>query len=167
MECKFKADLPYPDFQSGKNINDIKLLMPVYSGRDGETTAIMSYIYYSYVTKQQYPELSYCLEKIAITEMHHHELLGTAIVILGGTPYIGGNYSYWQGSYVNYTKDITSMLRGAILGEKQAIMDYRNVYVKTSTQAVKELVERIIADEEVHIETLTELLKIYSSVGAG
>lgn len=166
MDCKTRADLPYPEVTpSERDINEIKLLMPVYGGRESETTAVMNYIYYSYVSKEKYPELSKCFECIGITEMKHHELLGTAVAALGGTPYIGGNYNYWQGNYVNYAKDPVLMIKTAINAEKQAISDYKTVVARSRNDEVKEMIKRIIIDEELHIEILTELLNTYSSSG--
>lgn len=164
MECLCKADLPYPKIDiKVKNRNEVNLLMPVYGGRESETTAIFSYIYGHYVTGDIEGDLSDCLLNIAITEMHHHDLLGEAIFDLGGTPYIGGNYNYWQGGYVNYEKDPIRIIKNAIAAEKQAIHDYRIVISRTSMPEIKLLIERIILDEQIHIETLNRLLEIYSS----
>lgn len=164
MECLCRADLPYPAVETGGRYpNEVKLLMPVYGGRESETTAILNYVYYAYVSKIRYPELSECFEKIAVVEMRHHELLGNAVAVLGGTPYIGGNYNYWQGNFVNYAKEPVMMLKNSIYAEKQAISDYKNVVSKTKLSEVKAMVERIIMDEELHVATLTELLKTYSA----
>lgn len=164
MECICKADLPYPEPEiTEKSLYEVKLLMPAYAGRESETTAIFSYIYGHYVTIGLKGELSDCLEKIAISEMRHHDILGKAIVQLGGTPYIGGNYSYWQGGYVNYVKDPVAILKNAIASEKQAIHDYETIAARTRMKEIKILIERIILDERVHVATLTKLLEYYSS----
>lgn len=164
MNFKFQADLPYPKVViTEKNRNEVKLLMPVYSGRESEATAIFSYIYGHYVTGDVSGDLSDCLKGIAIAEMRHHALLGETIFYLGGTPYIGGNYNYWQGSYVNYEKDPVRIIKNALSAEKQAIRDYKIVVSRTSVADIKLLIERIILDEEVHIGILTELLETYSS----
>ncbi len=159
---RFMADLPYPTVEgTGRNVAEINLLMPVYGGRDSETTACLNYVYYSYVTKEKHPDLSECMEGIGIVEMKHHELLGVAIVKMGGTPYVGGRYNYWQGNYVNYAKDPALIIRNAIYGEKQAISDYRSVASKTGSPSIKNLVDRIIADEEIHLNILNELKEKY------
>ena len=104
MDYLYKADLPYVEVEkSVKSPFEVRLLMPVYGGKGSETTAIMGYIFQSYALADKEPEISKCLEQIAISEMRHHDLIGTAIVRLGGIPYIGDNRGYWQGGYVNYT----------------------------------------------------------------
>ena len=55
------------------------------------------------------------------------------------------------------------MLKNSIYAEKQAISDYKNVVAKTKLSEVKAMVERIIMDEELHVVTLTKLLKTYSA----
>lgn len=157
--CKFKADLPYPDTKiTTQSMYEIRLLMPVYGGRESETTAIMTYAYQSYVLKEKYPEIADCLLHIGITEMEHHEMLGLAITMLGGTPYIGGNHSYWQGSYANYSKDLKIILQNDIADEKKAVRDYKEVISTTKMPEIVTMVERIIEDELVHIKTLTSIL---------
>ncbi len=163
MNIKFQAELPYPKVViTEKNPQEVKLLMPVYSGRESEATAIFSYIYGHYVTSGVSGDLSDCLKRFAIVEMHHHALLGEAIFDLGGTPYIGGNYNYWQGSYVNYAKEPIAIIKNAIEREKQAVKGYKSVAARTTVPDIKLLIERIILDEEVHIASLTELLEAYS-----
>lgn len=156
--CKYKADLPYPDTKiTTQSMYEIRLLMPVYGGRESETTAVMNYIYQSYVLADSYPEIADCLLHIGMTEMEHHEMLGRAITMLGGTPYIGGNHSYWQGSYSNYSKDLKTILQNDINEEKQAIRDYKDIINTTKMPEIVTMVERIIEDELVHIQTLTAL----------
>lgn len=159
INCKVKSDTPYPDTKIGiHSMHEVRLLMPVYGGRESETTAVMNYIYQSYVLGDKYPEIADCLLHIGITEMEHHEMLGRAISMLGGTPYIGGNYSYWQGSYANYSKDVKTILQNDIADEKIAIRDYKEVISATKLAEIVTMVERIIEDELVHIETLTALI---------
>ncbi len=159
INCKFKADLPYPDtIIKTQSIYEIRLLMPVYGGRESETTAIFNYIFQSYVLKDKYPHIADCLLHIGITEMEHHEMLGRTIAMLGGTPYIGGNHSYWQGSYANYAKELKTILQNDIAEEKQAIRDYKDIIHTSKMPEIVMMIERIIEDEKVHIQTLKALL---------
>lgn len=160
INCKSKADLPYPDTKiTTQSMYEIRLLMPVYGGRESEMTAIMNYVYQGYVLGGKYPEIADCLLHIGMTEMEHHEMLGNAITMLGGTPYIGGNHSYWQGSYVNYSKDLKTILQNDIADEKQAVRDYKDIIATTKMPEIVTMVQRIIEDELVHIETLTAILQ--------
>lgn len=158
MDCLCKADLPYVEVEkSVKSPFEVRLLMPVYGGKGSETTAIMGYIFQSYALADKEPEISKCLEQIAISEMRHHDLIGTAIVRLGGIPYIGDNRGYWQGGYVNYTLNVKDMIDADIAGEKSAITAYKDVIKFSKNEEVKAMIARIIKDEEIHIETLESI----------
>lgn len=159
MECLYKSDLPYPEVEAVRSPFEVRLLMPVYGGKTSETTAIMGYIFQSYVLGDKEPEISKCLEKIAISEMRHHDMLGTAIVRLGGVPYIGDTRGFWQGGFVNYTLNPKEMIQGDINGEKEAIRGYKDVIRLSKNDDVKALIARIVMDEEVHIETLESILR--------
>ena len=158
MDYLYKADLPYVEVEkSVKSPFEVRLLMPVYGGKGSETTAIMGYIFQSYALADKEPEISKCLEQIAISEMRHHDLLGTSIVRLGGVPYIGDNRGYWQGGYVNYTLNVKEMIDADIAGEKSAITAYKDVIKFSKNEEVKAMIARIIKDEEIHIETLESI----------
>lgn len=156
---KFASELPYPEIEVEQNIADSKLLMPNYGGTGGELTAILTYVFQSYVSPK-YPEISNVISHIARVEMHHHELLGTTIYKLGGYPVMGAR-TYWNGSFVNYTLDPKKYLQQNIVAEEAAILNYERTILNLSTESVKMLLERIILDEEMHIKIFKELLSAF------
>lgn len=153
----FASELPYPEITPSSNLHDAKLLMPDYSGQNGELTAILTYGYQSYISWQN-AELSKALEEIGIVEMHHHEMLGKAIYKLGGYPVMGGR-NYWNGSYVNYTIEPKRFLENNIVAEETAILNYERTILNINEEQVKLLIERIILDEEMHIKIFKSLLQ--------
>ena len=154
---KFASDLPYPTIDVKGNLAQSKLLMPCYSGSNGELTAILTYCFQSYVTPK-YPDLERALMGVAKTEMLHHRLLGDTIYKLGGYPIMGAR-TYWNGSMVNYTLDPKKFLQQNIAAEEGAIMNYERTILNLDDECVKMLLERIILDEEIHIKIFKELLK--------
>lgn len=159
---EFQSDLPYPDIMPNKNLHDAKLLMPNYSGKEGELTAILLYAYQSYISYND-PKLSKILQEIAVVEMEHHELLGEAICKLGGYPIMAGK-DYWNGSYVNYTTDIVKFLEFNIYSEEVAIRNYEKTILQLEEKQIKNLLERIILDEEIHIKEFKKLLHKYKNM---
>lgn len=152
---EYAAELPYPEIECAENLSDGKLLMPSYGGAAGELTAITTYCFQRYVTRDR--EIADALAGIAKAEMHHHELLGNAIVKLGGYPVMGSR-TYWSGSFVNYTLDPKKFLRENITAEETAILNYERTVLALRTESVKMLLERIILDEELHIKIFKDLL---------
>ncbi len=157
MNLKYASDLPYPEITVCENLQEAKMLLPSYAGTVSELTSILSYAFQSYISQGK-PELRACLEGIARCEMYHHELLGVTITKLGGFPVMGAR-SYWNGSFVNYTIDPKKFLQQNILAEENAIRNYERTILNLSSPQVKTLLERIILDEQVHIEDFHELLK--------
>lgn len=154
------VDLEYPEVEvECESLSDARCLMEDYGGAEGELTAVTTYIYQDYVLGgmgDKYDELAETLMRIAITEMHHHHLLGEAIVKLGGTPVMGGRCKFWNGSMVNYCKDPISMLTNNIKAEKIAIANYKKTMRCVENYSIRELIERIIMDEELHILAFEE-----------
>lgn len=157
MNLKYASDLPYPEIVVDENLQEAKMLMPSYSGVAGELTAILTYAFQSYITLKL-QDVKEVLEKVAQVEMHHHELLGTTITKLGGFPVMGAR-NYWNGSFVNYTLDPKKFLAQNIVAEENAIRNYERTILNITSPQVKTLLERIILDEQVHIEDFKELLK--------
>ncbi len=154
---KFASDLPYPEVEARENLSEAKLLMPSYAGAGSELTAILTYSFQQFISPET-SELSRALSGIARCEMHHFELLGRAIFKLGGYP-IMGSRTYHSGSMVNYTLDPHKYLSQNIAAEEAAIVGYERTVLNLHNESVKLLIERIILDEELHINVFKELLK--------
>ena len=97
--------------------------------------------------------------------MHHLEMLGEIIVLLGGKPGYWINdkkKKYWTGKLVNY--DISSLqtiLTIDIEDEKAAIKQYKDTITKIDDPNINAVIKRIILDEEFHIQLLTTLYSKY------
>lgn len=161
-ELEVKSNLLYPEVEATKNICDAKLLMNDYAGRDSETTAAMQYMYQYYIVDQFDHDIASVLEKIGITEMTHHEMIGKTIVKLGGDPIISGLGPFWNGSFLCYTRQLKSMLLADIAGEETAIRNYTKTAMCVTEKSVADLIYRIILDEEIHIQVLTQILEYIS-----
>ncbi|MCI8729266.1 MAG: rubrerythrin [Clostridia bacterium] len=161
MNCY--SDLPYPKVESdAPNLKDAMIIRETYAGSVSETTAILGYIYDHLILDEIDSDIAAVMKKIAISEMRHLELLGDAIVALGGDPiYYGMRYPF-SGSYVTYRKAVRPILMSRIAGEKSAIRGYRHAIAHLSNESAKALLERIIIDEEIHIDVLEDMLRSIS-----
>ncbi|MEG2322114.1 MAG: manganese catalase family protein [Bacilli bacterium] len=154
------SQLPYPEIKVERtNIEEAKILLYSYAGIVSELTAINQYMYQAFTLNNQYANT---VKKIGIVEMHHLELLGETIAMLGLDPkYITYNFNNeiipWNSNYINYSK--TDILNLNILGEQEAINNYQKTISLISDKYVKSLLERIILDEEIHIKIFKELKK--------
>lgn len=158
----YKSNEPFPNINNLKGTQqDIALLHKAFSSCGSETTAILQYVFQSYVIKDE--DIAKIIENIAMTEMVHHDYLGKAIVKLGGTPYytngFGGDYST---KCVFEGKNIVDMLNQNIKDEESGINYYENIKKQLSSNELVELIDRIILDEIVHVETFNKLLEYVS-----
>lgn len=156
---EYKCNLPYPEVKvEKKNIEYAKMLSNAYAGNISEDTAIHLYMYQSIVLNN---EVSDILEKIAVVEMHHLELLAKAIYLLGLDP-MYKSYTpdkYFNGQYIRYQKDLNDILEINIISEEIAIDNYEKLVNIIDDKYIKELLNRIILDEKVHLEIFKKLKK--------
>lgn len=162
MFSAYRIDAPYPRPEGlERNIRYARILLAAYSGQGSELTAVMQYLYHYQMAERQSQEIADCLRGISIVEMHHFELLGSCINALGLYP----TYSYYQGTrrvrwnagFVNYGRNLRDMLDSDIAAERRAIEDYEHAARCIPEPQIQSLMKRIIQDEALHLEILTEL----------
>ncbi len=160
-----KADLPYPTLDDiGEDYSSLRIISPAYAGREGELTAILQYVYQSIMLDGfGMKAAAKTLEEIAATEMHHLQILGTLIRCLGAPPVFTNcppyPVGYYSSSCVNYTKTPKAMIAVDLCSEKNAVLCYESMIKRLQNERVKEILKRIVADEEVHIKALEELAR--------
>lgn len=165
-KIKCTVDLPFPEIKIDRmSKHDVCCLLEDFGGRASETTAVMQYIYQAYITCEIEGEWHDLFQSIAMAEMQHHKQIGMAISKLGGIPVIGGCRDFWSGFSVDYTRDLCRMIEIDIDGEKAAIMHYKKTIECLENYSCRELIERIIKDEELHLELLCDALKHAKSLG--
>lgn len=152
-----------------KNPEYARLLLADYAGKDGELTASTQYLYQHLITGQTHRQLAKDLIRISISEMHHMERLGKLIVLLGGNPLLRtcpvGGCSFWEGCYVSPTQEVTKFLEENIRGEKAAIANYRQRIRQIQDRYIQAVLERIIQEEEGHIEIFQKYLMHFQGEG--
>lgn len=148
---------PYPEVTGERDLATVALLKEDYAGSGGEITAITQYVFQSgRVTDND----SYAngILQIAISEMMHLDMLGDAIVALGGNPSFDDGKKFWCASNVNYAMSYKDMLKANIAAETGAIASYEKHIKMTKNESVKALLSRIIEDEKLHLKFFEDLL---------
>ena len=165
MNSKIKslceANLPYPEIRvERRNPNYARLLSLAYAGQDSELTAILLYSYGHQVSRGKSPEmLSEALQHISVVEMHHLNILGELITLLGGDPrFCGPNMRVGiNTAMLGYACEPARILRNALAGEEAAVRLYKELIRNICDKYVREILERIILDEESHIKIFREM----------
>lgn len=150
---------PYPEIKVLEpNLNYALILQEDFAGRVSEVTAVMQYTHH-YLEIGMMPdlqEIADVLEEINIVEMRHIEMLGKTIVLLGGTPQYSSNLQLWTPLYVSYCDfNPILQLQENIKGELEAIAQYNQHIQMIEDPFIKEMLARIVKDEEDHVRILT------------
>lgn len=142
-----------PDYQFGR------LLYDSYAGSKSELTTILTYEFQDFTNRDK-EELGNVLSAIAKQEMRHLKLLGEILVSLGLDPYYMNTYGKrWCSDNVrtNYGS-LQELLDFNIESEKEAISEYKRLIDVCKYDNIKDVLARIIMDEENHVQ-IFEMLK--------
>lgn len=162
---EFKIEKEYPSLDGiTEDYKTLRVISPAYAGGKGELTAVLQYVYQSILLERfGKKEMSKKILGIAVNEMHHLELLGSAITLLGAPPAFTGclpyPIGYYSASNVNYSKTPCEMIEADIAAETNAIEDYRRILTRISSEPLNALIERIIEDEELHLSAFESMKK--------
>ncbi len=154
---QYDLNLPYPEVSGGPDPNTVVLLQEDYAGIISEMSAVNQYMFQYLLLSENNYSFAEALKCIADNEAWHKQLLGRAIVRLGGTPILAATNTYWCANYISYDQDPRRMILANINVEYAAIYNYRWHIQMTSNDSVKRLLERIILDEELHIRLFSEM----------
>jgi bacterioferritin len=109
-----------------------------------------------------YKKLYEHTKKESINEMHHAEELTERILFLEGTPNLG------ELPKLNIGKDVKQQFENDLALEKNAVAAYNQAIAecrKADDQASADLLRKILADEEGHVDFLEEQLGLIEQIG--
>ncbi len=153
---------PYPKIENIKQDYRFgKMLYDSYAGSYGELTAITQYVYEN-ITNEENKELRNVLMRVAMDEMHHLKILGELLVELGFIPYyMGSRNNKWCSDRVKYKfSSVEEMMKYNIQTEKMAIKEYERLIENTEDKCIKDILSRIIKDEENHIRIFKAMCRM-------
>ena len=150
LPCRAPGPYPEPKVE-GMDEQTANLLLDAFAnGGSAELTAIAQYFQHSLtITDPVISNLELC---ISLSEMKHLDLIGGLIESLGGKPkYWATNRFYWTGGHVGYGETTSGKVALDIQSEREAIAGYERLLRQTQHPAVRAVLERILADEIVHL----------------
>lgn len=163
---RYKVDLPYPPIQ----INGVYpeygyMLLSNIGSSNSEVNAVSLYTYNKIITSPGFKEISDTFHAISIVEMHHLDIFSQFCLLEGVDPRWWscdqGNFEYWSPQFHAYPKELSCLLKYAIQGEQDAIKKYQQQAAIICDENIVKMLERIILDEQHHVELLNNLLCKY------
>lgn len=154
-------NVPYPPVEvEGRNTYYASLLTEDYAGQVSELTAITSYIFQHLICCDS--GISQAVRAIAMVEMRHLDMVGQLIHLFGGCPRTGADRSgrmfWWSGQFTRQETDPGCFLKANILMETATIREYRQRIAQIHDEPARDVLRRIILDEEHHIHIFNCLL---------
>lgn len=157
------ADLPYPSTETlSVDVTSGKILSFAFASATGELSAILQYVYHQLHLSGTNKQCAETLEAIALCEMRHLQILGQAMINLGVNPrYVQHPNSncFFSASCVSQSVAPQKMIMDDLRSELETIAEYKKMLFVLKNEEVQAIVERIILDEQVHVEALKSVLK--------
>lgn len=129
---------------------------------NSEMSAVSLYFYNSIVLTDTNREFAEIFHKISIVEMHHLEIFAQLARMLGADPRLwtvtNNRSCYWTPSCNNYPTQIKYLLENSLRGEQDAILKYRRQTCAIQDSYIVAILNRIILDEQIHVEILRKML---------
>ncbi|MEG0026173.1 MAG: manganese catalase family protein [Bacilli bacterium] len=165
---EYQSTLPYPKIKVVKqNQLYAEILSSSYAGANSELSAIHLYIYQYLIEENSFSQYHEILKEIAKVEMHHLNMLGQIIMKLGKEPkfnsYDNMKITPWSTTNINYKTDLLTMLEIDIKGEQTAIKNYQKQIKQIDDIYIKDLLNRIILDEQIHLTIFEKLYQEFTS----
>lgn len=154
------CDEVYPAIAvSEPNLQYARMLLPSLAYAKSETSAILTYMYQHWTLSCDFPRIGNTIFRIGKVEMHHMNMLGELITLLGLRPaFCFDRRSCWNGNMIDYTTNIAFALRNNITDEEAAVQFYRNTAQKIKDPKICGILERIAMDEALHVEIFKSML---------
>ena len=158
----FSSDMPYPPVKAEeKNPAYARVILDNVGGANSEMSAISLYVYNNLMTESN-KEIADVFRRISIVEMRHLDIFGELALKLGTDPrlwsYNKGRMYYWCPGCNQYPTQIHALLTNALEGEIQAIRKYHAQSEWIEDGHIRSILNRIIADEELHVKIFRSLL---------
>ena len=109
-------------------------------------------------------EFAEIFHKLSAVEMHHLNIFSHLAHMLGADPRLwtcsGKRPCYWSPACNHYPRQLVPLLKNALQGEQDAILKYRRQADQICDAYVTDLINRIILDEQIHVEIFREMIGI-------
>lgn len=158
------ADAPYPGTEGiTQDRESVRIISPAYADRGSELTAILQYVFHATVfSGLQMKQYSRLLMGIAVSEMHHLDILGSMLYQMGALPVFTSCpprlFDFYSTAAVSYSCEPEKMIQDDIHGEEEAIRQYQSMLRRLHNEQVSAVISRIICDEEFHLQTLHSIM---------
>ena len=168
IDWDVKIELPYPPIQADSHNPEYAYAMLSNIGSsNSEMSAVSLYFYNSVILNPDYADFAQCFHQVSLVEMHHLEIFSTLAYQMGLDPRLwyakNQRECYWTPAYNDYPRRIREVIENSIKGEEAAVEKYRKQADTICDAGIVEILNRIILDEEHHIQIFHTMLDLLAS----
>lgn len=169
MPSPLTAERPFPTTDGlCRDAYSLRIISSVYATPAGELNAILQYLYhYHMFNAGGREEFARTIGDIAMAEMLHLRLLGATITALGAPPVYTAAppamFNFYSAKFVTYSHSLVCMAEDDVRAEKQAIRGYERMLCMLRNQKVRDIIERILEDERLHLAEFEKILQALKS----
>lgn len=175
-DVAYQAATPYPPIKiSGQNSHYAAAMLDNMAGQNSEMSAV-GLCFYAHLVTAGYKDVAESFLRISMVEMHHLNLFGELAMQLGENPRLwsrqprSGRYLYWNPACLKYPHiqppapgcripetNVRTILAQAIESEQAAIRKYMQQTSWIQDVGICDILRRISADEQMHLEIFSRL----------
>ena len=124
---------------------------------------MVSFLQFSYQSFLLLPfgeVLGKIFDQIASEDLFHAKNIAESIVMLGGNPVLQNQDGfYFNSKQINQNQNPKKMLENSITQKEESIINLKTTLIKIDNKYIKNLLNSIISDEEIQLETLKTALE--------
>ena len=156
------CQLPYPTTQNlAKDLRTANIIYFAYNGQKSEKTAMQLYHKYSQMLNNQDAQL---MKQIYLAEQLHLKLLHDALLSLGyKLPQHQASNSNTYLPKNNPPSTNNNIIMQAIATKLTTIVEYKKMLYLIKNTDVQQIIERIVMDENLHLQALQSMIKMQAS----
>ncbi len=160
MVIGFEEDFGnYPKLKK-QNANSyyLGLVQNLYAGSEGELACFLQSTYQFQVLEDADKKVVDALKKIAEQDQKHLEILSHIILMLGGNPkFFNAQNKWFSTREIDYVQGVKQIVSYDIELKEKVIIDYKSTIQKISSTDIKDILSRILADENNHLQALRNI----------
>ncbi len=157
------CQLPYPTKQNlAKDLRTANIVYFAYNGQKSEKTSLQLYHKYSQMLNNQDAQL---MKQIYLAEQLHVNILHDTLLSLGYKlpQHQASNSNTYLSKNNPPSANYNNVIMQAIGTKLTTIVEYKKMLYLLKNTDVQQIIERIVVDENLHLQALQSMVKMQSS----
>lgn len=130
----------------------------LYCGEKSKATLVATYFYQLYLSGECDKCVKDELKCFLLSEIESMTAVKNAIEFFGGNVALYSGQGFWRAKWMNFGTDVKMFLKDDLVLEKECIVMMISICKKTQNKSLKEFFRKLIADEELNMRLLENLI---------